>query len=279
MNPFQAAVLGVIQGLTEFLPVSSSGHLVIAQHLFGLKDPEVLFDVSVHIGTLVAVFIYFYRDLYAIAKALLQHAPELLRPRALGTAIDRDPDLKMAWLIVIGTIPTGIIGLLLHRIVDRLFGSILLAGAMLTVTGLLLFFTRWATGRPAGDRGGRLKNFQTVKALVIGTVQGIAIIPGISRSGSTIAAALFLGLERETAARYSFLLSIPAICGAALLTLKDVSAQNAPQLPVLLIGALTSCAVGYLALKFLVYIVKRGRLHYFAPYVLAAGLFALIYGA
>jgi len=274
MDPLHAVVLGAIQGLTEFLPVSSSGHLVIAQHLFGLKEPEILFDVGVHLGTLAAVFFYFRRDLAAILAALARYGGRLFDVGAMRTAMQTDADLRMAWLIIVGSVPTAVIGLLMKRVADRLFGSMLLAGCMLLITGVLLFLTRYAPDPEKADADGPL--FGSPKALAIGVVQGLAIMPGISRSGSTIAAALFLGLSRDTAARFSFLLSIPAILGAALLTARDVSGQTAGQLPVLLIGALTSCGVGYLSLKFLVYIVNRGRLHVFAPYVWIVGALAVV---
>ena len=273
MDPLHAVVLGAIQGLTEFLPVSSSGHLVIAQHLFGLKEPEILFDVGVHLGTLAAVLFYFRGDLAGILAALARYGGRLFNVGAMRSAMQTDADLRMAWLIIVGSLPTAVIGLLMKRVADRLFGSMLLAGGMLLVTGVLLFLTRFAPP-PQKPRAGE-PLFASPKAFAIGVVQGLAIMPGISRSGSTIAAALFLGLSRDTAARFSFLLSIPAIMGAALLTLKDVSGETAGQLPMLLIGALTSCVVGYLSLKFLVYIVKRGRLHVFAPYVWIVGALAV----
>jgi len=277
MDLLQAVVLGVIQGLTEFLPVSSSGHLVIAQHLFGLREPEILFDVGVHLGTLVAVLLYFRGEIGDILAAVVRCGGKLFNVSAMRAAMGRDADLKMAWLIVIGSVPTAVIGLLMQRVADRLFGSMLLAGCMLLVTGVLLFLTRFVSA--PGSTDGAEPLFSSPKALIIGTVQGLAILPGISRSGSTIAAALFLGLNRDVAARYSFLLSISAILGAALLTLKeDVTAQTASQLPVLLAGALTSCVVGYLSLKFLVYIVSRGSLHLFAPYAWIMGTLAVIIG-
>lgn len=274
MDLFQAVVLGAIQGLTEFLPVSSSGHLVISQHLFGLREPEILFDVGVHLGTLVAVLFYFRREIVGILAALVRCGVKLFDITTMRSAIEAEPELKMAWLIVVGSVPTAAIGLLMQKVADRLFGSMLLAGCMLLITGVLLFVTRFVP--PPGSRSENGALFSSPKALVIGVVQGLAIMPGISRSGSTIATALFLGLNRDVAARYSFLLSIPAILGAALLTLKDVTARDVSQLPALITGALTSCVVGYLSLKFLVYIVNRGRLHLFAPYVWAVGLIAVL---
>ncbi len=276
MEPFQAAVLGAVQGLTEFLPVSSSGHLVIAQHLFGLREPEILFDVGVHLGTLVAVLFYFRKDLGGILAALLRYGVKLFNVGAMRAAMKTDADLKMAWLIIVGSVPTAVIGLLMQKVADQLFGSMLLVGCMLLVTGGLLLLTRFAPAPQNSRQTGVL--FSSPKALAIGVVQGLAIMPGISRSGSTIAAALFLGLNRDMAARYSFLLSVPAILGAGLLMVKGVAALDASQLPVLLTGAMASCAVGYLSLEFLVYIVNRGRLFIFVPYVWIVGTLAIING-
>ena len=271
MDLFQAIILGVIQGLTEFLPVSSSGHLIIFQNLFGLNEPELFFDISVHVGTLAAIIIFFWKEIWAIIISLAHFIALALKKRISFSNVYKDKDAKLAVLIAIGSIPTGIIGILFHKIADTLFSSVVLVGFMLIVTGLLLWATRWVKK----DRK-NIDNFSAKDALIIGLVQGIAIIPGISRSGSTIAAGLFLGLNRETAARYSFLLSIPAILGAAVLSLNHLSAHILP-LKVTLFGAVTSCIVGYWALKLLVKIVKHGRIQIFAPYCWAIGVLALIW--
>ena len=273
MNSLQAAMLGIIQGITEFLPVSSSGHLVIFQHLFGLKEPELFFDISVHMGTLVAVIIFFRKEIQTIAVSLVRFSSLYFKKDVSFSYIYEDPNTKLAFLIVIGSIPTAILGLLFHRVADQLFSSAFIAGFMLIVTGCFLWSTRWIK-----KKSGNIDHFSIKAALTIGLVQGIAIMPGISRSGSTITAGLFLGLNRETAARYSFLLSIPAILGAEVLTLKDLSAHALFLDKVTLLGAVSSCIVGYCALKLLVYIVKQGRLHIFAPYCWIAGIMAVILG-
>jgi len=271
MQPLQAVILGAIQGLTEFLPISSSGHLVIFQHLFGIKDPEVLFDISLHLGTLVAVVIFFSKEIRGILGAVFHFFVGIFKKERSLTAAAEDMDIKLALLIVIGTIPTGILGLLFHNIVDRLFSSVFLVGLMLILTGALL----WVTTRTK-HAGHMIERFSIKDALIIGLMQGIAIIPGISRSGSTIAMGLLLGLERETAARYSFLLSIPAIMGAGILEFKDASTHTSVPLLPIFIGALSACIVGYGALKLLVFMVKQGRLHIFAPYCFLAGAVALL---
>ena len=273
MQPFEAIILGAVQGLTEFLPVSSSGHLVIFQYLFNLKEPEVLFNVGVHMGTLIAVIIFFRKDLHSIIASVFSFFNGILKKKVSFADATQDMDIKLALLIIVGTIPTGILGLFFHTIVDRIFSSVVLVGLMLIVTGLLLIITVWIK-----NNGKSIKRFSFKEALIIGLMQGISILPGISRSGSTIAVGLFMGLERETAARFSFLLSIPAIIGATILEFKDISTYPSAQIISMLIGAFTSCLVGYGALGSLLYIVKKGRLHFFAPYCFAAGVIALIIG-
>lgn len=265
--------MGVIQGLTEFLPVSSSGHLVIFQHLFNLKEPEVLFDVGVHMGTLVAVIVFFRKELYSIMASIFRFLKGILNQKVSFSDAAQDTDIKLALLIIAGTIPTGILGFYFHRIADRIFSSVVLVGLMLVVTGLLLLFTARIKNN---DK--HIERVSVKDALIIGLMQGISIIPGISRSGSTIAVGLFKGLERETSARFSFLLSIPAIIGAGILEFKDISTHPSAQLVTMLIGAAASCLVGYAALGSLVYIVKKGRLHFFAPYCFIAGIIALMVG-
>ena len=273
MQPFEAIILGAVQGLTEFLPVSSSGHLVIFQYLFDLKEPEVLFNVGVHMGTLIAVIIFFRKDIHGIIASVFHFFNGILKKKVSFGDAAQDTDIKLALLIAAGTLPTGILGLFFHTIVDRIFSSVVLVGLMLIVTGSLLIITAWIKNNVKS-----IKRFSIKNAMIIGLMQGISILPGISRSGSTISVGLFMGLEREISARFSFLLSIPAIIGATILEFKDISNYPSDQIISMLIGAFTSCLVGYGALGSLVFIVKKGRLHIFAPYCFAAGIFALIIG-
>jgi len=273
MQPIQAIMLGVIQGLTEFLPVSSSGHLVLLQNLFGLKEPEVLFDISLHVGTLIAVCIVFFPEILSILKTLLS-LPGLIKTSGSMKQLYQDNEpVRMATLIVLGSIPTAILGLLFHKVVDQLFGSIWIVGFMLIITGTLLWLTRRfrIKGRP-------LKGTTMKDALVIGLVQGLAIMPGISRSGSTISVALFMGINREVAGRYSFLLSIPAILGALVLSLGSPAMQTTVSGGMLLMGTLTAGIVGFGALKVLLHLVNQGRLHLFAPYCWLLGFVTIIVG-
>jgi undecaprenyl-diphosphatase len=272
MTIIQALVLGIVQGLTEFLPISSSGHLVLVQHLYGLREAELSFDVSVHVGTLAAVVLYFRQDILDILGGLMR---ALLGMLSHGTARDSDrPHVRLAALIVLGSVPTAAIGLALHGIADRLFASPLITGAMLLLTGALLFATRPNRHRRT-DAGRSLEALTIKDALVIGLVQGLAVMPGISRSGSTIATGILTGIRHETAARFSFLLSIPAVAGAALLVLKDALGQGGIDLPTCLLGGLTAMVVGYAALALLVFLVQKGRLYVFAPYCWVVGCIAI----
>lgn len=269
MTIIQAIVLGIIQGLTEFLPISSSGHLVIFQHLFGLKEPELIFDISVHVGTLVAVVLFFKKDIYEILKSIQQSLLLLIKDRKIN--FQTNPHLKFVWLIIVGSIPTGIIGLALKKKAEILFSSVAIVGLMLLITGLLLWITRWFNTKET-------KPLSMVHAIIIGVVQGIAIMPGISRSGSTISVGLYMGLSRETAAKFSFLLSIPAIVGAELLSIKDMLENPTSFDMTIIIGTIIAGLSGYAALKLLMYVVNKGHLYVFTPYCFLAGVIALWIG-
>jgi len=265
----ETLVLGIVQGLTEFLPVSSSGHLVLGQHLFGIKEPEVFFDVMLHLGTLGAVCVVFRREIWALIKEFFYLLSILFHKSALTAAWRERPVFKLLILILAGTIPTGIIGIVFKDTFESMFASTMTVGIALLVTGTILFLT----GRIAqGTRD--ITGFRVVDALIIGLVQGLAIIPGISRSGSTISTGLFLKLERELIARFSFLLSIPAILAALVLQVKDAG-QSAFSPLELFLGFLAALISGFLALVLLLKIVRSGRLHLFAYYCWLVGLVSL----
>jgi len=274
MNSTEAIILGIVQGLTEFLPVSSSGHLVLFQQLFGLKEAELFFDICLHLGTLLAVMVVFRKEIKNIIVALMRLVSATGTPETILQKIESDADLKMALLLVIGSIPTAVLGFLFRSIADRLFASAFIVGLMLMVTGLLLWLTRRSTSRNTPCGADRLT---LANAFIIGIVQGLAIIPGISRSGSTISIGLLLGIQRETAARYSFLLSIPAIVGAGLLSLKESFSRPDPAIGAAVLGAVASAVVGYGALISLLHVVKKGRLYFFAPYCWLAGILAIAF--
>ncbi|MFC1811325.1 undecaprenyl-diphosphate phosphatase [Thermodesulfobacteriota bacterium] len=272
MEPIQAITLGIIQGLTEFLPVSSSGHLVLLQNLFGFKEPELLLDISLHVGTLIAVCIVFFKEIRAILGALVR-LPGLIRiAGGLRPVFNDNEDVRIAVLILVGSIPTAILGFLFHKISNQIFGTVWIVGVMLMVTGTLLWLTRQlrSEGRP-------LLQVSMKDALIVGVIQGLAVLPGISRSGSTISVALLLGVDREVSGRYSFLLSIPAILGAMLLGFDSSITHNSVSGGIILLGTFFAGIVGYAALKILLHIIKQGQLYWFAPYCWLLGVGALIW--
>jgi undecaprenyl-diphosphatase len=260
MTFIEAILLGILQGATEFLPVSSSGHLVLAQHLIGdFKQPGVLFDVLLHVGTMIAVAIYFWHDLTGLVSSLWRR-DELAEKQRF-----------MVGLLVAGSVPTAVIGLLFKDFFISLFERPDIVCIMLLITGTLL----WAAER-LRRRQSSNKQMTFVDALVAGTVQGCAIIPGISRSGSTIAALLMRGIDGETAARFSFLLALPAVFGAAILSMKDIGQVNDSTLLPYIAGTLAALVTGLFCIHLLMGVVRRRRLHWFALYCWLAGGVGLI---
>jgi undecaprenyl-diphosphatase len=271
VSPFEAILLGVVQGLTEFLPISSSGHLVLFQHLLGFRQPEILFDVCLHVGTLAAICAVFFKDIVHIMATVLRLPAKSRMAGGLQNLYRTDEAVRMATLIVLGSLPTALLGLLFHQYAQRIFASVALVGVMLLITGSLLWFTRRITepGRP-------ILGLNAKDALLVGLAQGLAILPGISRSGATISAALYGGVDRETAGRYSFLLSIPAIVGALVLEADASISQTSIPVGIILIGTAAAAGIGYAALKFLLVVVRRGKMYRFAPYCWLAGAAALL---
>jgi len=257
-------LLGIVQGLTEFLPVSSSGHLVIFQKLTGINSPAILFDICVHVGTLMAVLLLFYKEILEMMTALIA-LPKSISKKSWQT-IKADTQLQMIFFIIVGTIPTGLMGLYLRKQADILFGSISLVGMMLIITGCFLLLTRFVQ---TGNR--TIKEMTVWDALFLGCIQGLAIIPGISRSGATITAALLIKMDRSVSGRFSFLLSIPSILGALILELKEPVGTPVFSYPMIFVASFVSFAVGYVALRILLNVVDKGRLYYFSPYCLAIG--------
>jgi len=263
-----AVILGCLQGFSEFLPISSSGHLVLAQAFFGLTEPELAFDLILHLGTLTAVFIFYRRPLGRLLRELQFLPRALIDPARLRALYRERPDFRFGLLIVAGSLPTALLGLFLKDLVTTRLGTVEAVGLALLATGLML-----ATLGRRGEAGRTSPNLRD--ALIIGVIQGIAVIPGLSRSGWTIGAGLWLGLERETAARYSFLLSVPAILGATLLELRGGlnSLHFAPG--GFLAGFLAAAVCGCLALAFLTRLLKTGRFPAFAWWCWAVGGAAL----
>lgn len=261
MEFLQSVILGVVQGLTEFLPVSSSGHLVLLQNIFGLHEPELLFDISVHVGTLMAVCVVFRQDILSILKTLVRLPTLINSSNTLRGLYTKNTDIRFIVLIAIGNIPTAILGLFFHQKADQIFGSAAIVGIMLLITGTVLWITRFR------KRPGRLiGEMNALDAICIGFIQGLAILPGISRSGATISIAIFLGLDRDLAGRYSFLMSVPAILGALMLNAAMSPFGNHIPMGFILSGAAAAIIVGYIALIILLKVVKQGRLYLFSPY-------------
>lgn len=257
MHALQALLLGIVQGLTEFLPVSSSGHLVLLQSWFGedfaFADAVVLFDLVLHLGTLLPVLIFYRNDILRLVASLLGR----------GEAASVRADRRFIGWILVATVPTGLAGVLLKDLFEQLFHSVEAVAVALLATGVLLFASGWAdrTGRPRRELDWKL-------ALVVGCAQALAITPGVSRSGSTISVALLLGVERSEAARFSFLMSVPAIAGAAVLQAKDGLSLAPAQWVPLALGFAASFGTGVLALGWLVRLVRGGRFYRFGFYVL-----------
>lgn len=264
MNIFQALILGIVQGLTEFLPVSSSAHLVIMQHYLGFKEPLLLFDVMLHTATLAALTVYFRKDIGKIILSLLR-----LREQSLEKRLNR----RIFYFIIIGTIPTVVLGLFLNQWTEIMFTSVVFTSFMLLSTGFLLWI-----GERKMNSGRGIEKMKTIDAFLIGIMQGIAIIPGISRSGATISSGLLRGIKKELAFRYSFLLSIPAIIGALALQLKETFArQTLSFYPLPWIGgALAAALIGYFSLVLFRKIILKRKLSIFAYYCWTVGIVLLI---
>jgi len=269
-----AILLGILQGLTEFLPISSSGHLVIAQDIFNIQEADLAFDVILHVGTLVAVLVYYWRDVLNLISEFFILIGDFIKGKKPRLLDHSRPYRVLMIMIIIATIPTAIIGLVFDDLFSRLFESADFVGYALIVTGILLWI---ANSMVSGRKN--IKNMTAWDAVTVGLVQGLAITPGISRSGSTIFAGLVRGLNRELATRFSFLLSIPAILGAVVLEGKDVfeSASTVHEVVPVLAGFIAAAVSGYLAIHFLISVLQKKKLNYFSYYCWALGLMTILY--
>ena len=274
MTLLEAIFLGILQGLTEFLPISSSGHLVLAQQFLGLKEPLVFFDVMLHVGTLAAVLVV-YRE--AIGKLAIGGVSTLGNSqfwRNPSAGFNASTELKFIWLILLGSIPTGVIAVLFKTELESFFDEVRLVSIMLILTGVILQLPRLRK-QGVGSSDASTIGLKTWHAPLIGIAQGCAITPGISRSGTTISLALFLGIPAKTAAEYSFLLSIPAILGAVALKIRDVGDTTIP-LYIVGAGMLAAFIVGYIALRLLLVVLNRGKFSLFSYYCIALGVVSLL---
>ena len=262
--------MGLIQGATEFLPVSSSAHLVIFQNIFGVKEPQLFLDVALHLGTLISTIIVLRDEILALAKGVIFFMLYQCSGRKRQLSAGQRAMARLSGLVCVSLIPTGLLGFFFRDQFERLFGSLLAVGIMLMLTGAILWMTR-RTGRGMKDSG----SISFADSLVIGVIQGLAIAPGISRSGSTISFGLFRKLQKSCAFSFSFLISIPAIAGAMILEWETPDLPSGELLRVCA-GTLTAAVTGYLSLRFLRTMVQRGRLHFFSPYCWAAGVAAVV---
>lgn len=273
----RAILLGIVQGLTEFLPISSSAHLIIVPWLFGWKPFGLSFDVATHLGTLAAVFVFFRRDLYEMALGVLSGWRSVLRGR-----LPEDEMGRLGLFIVAATIPAAVAGLLLESMVDEYFHQDPISATAMVVLALLLIgmglllgiADRYGQRQPG--RGLRQIGFRT--AIFVGLAQMLAIVPGASRSGSTITAGLFAGLERATAARFSFLLGVPIILGAGTKEMVDLAREGIPagERGVFIAGVLTAAVVGYAAIAGLIRFLQNHSTDVFVVYRLALGVTLLV---
>ena len=266
MTILQAIILGFVQGATEFIPVSSSGHLVLVPWLLGWPAPGLLFDTMVHWGTLVAIVAYFRRDWWVMIGAWV---------RGWAHRDWSDPNARLAWLLVIGSIPAAVLGLLLENWFESLFGEPGWVAFFLVVTAAILVVSEWLSR--AGQKRS-LTDLRWTDALFIGVGQAVAIAPGISRSGATMSAGLVRGLDRPAAARFSFLLATPAILGAGLLQMVKAASTPDPttQLGAVVVGFVVALVSGYAAVWGLLRYLQRGKLTIFAAYCLWVGISCLI---
>lgn len=269
MNLLEAIILGLVQGLTEFLPVSSSGHLVLFGSLLGINEPTIAFEVLLHLGTLIAIFVVFWSDIVGLWRGFIKLVSQ---PRKIKQLIRDDSECRIIYLLVLATIPTVIVGLLFKDWITQLFYSPVFTGFMLLITGSILFIS---------DRISREKKSMGAMTdqdgLAIGLGQALAILPGISRSGTTIACALLRGVKREQAARFSFLLSIPAVLGSQVLALEELFVAQSVTTPfsILAIGTAVAAISGYFAIKLLLEFVRKGKLVVFSYYTWFVGLLVI----
>lgn len=265
MELIKAFILGIVQGLTEFLPISSSGHLVIGSAILDFHEPGIAFEVFLHCGTLAAVILVFRKELLLMMRSLFVSAEARKQ--------DSNLELYFHWNlnIIVATLPAVAVGLLLKDGIDSIFDNILITFCMLAVTGITMIMTRFINEKGTVITWSR--------ALCIGIAQALAIMPGLSRSGSTIFAGMLLGVNRETAARFSFIMSIPAILGAVVLHLADLIASppSTDQFLAILVGTAASTVSGYYAIVLLMRIVRRGKLEWFGYYCLLVASFGLFW--
>lgn len=263
---FQAIILGIIQGLTEFLPVSSTAHLILAPWFFGWHDPGLLFDVVLHLGTLTGIIAFFYKDFYMIIHGMVSNYKDSMGKLSI--------EGRFGWYIIIGTVPAGVAGLAFKDKIETIFRSPHLIAVTLILFGIILW---WAETK--GRKMRKSHHLNIVDAIIIGIAQAIALIPGVSRSGITITAGLFRNLDRETSARFAFLLSTPIILAGGLLSLLDVYKEGLSSGSIwpLLAGFAASAISGFFAIKYLLLYLSRRKVNVFVYYRIVLGIVILLF--
>jgi len=268
---WQGVVLGIIQGATEFIPVSSSGHLALAQNLFrGFEQPGLLFDVGLHVATSLAVVVYFYKDILGLLK---RNADNEVAEKMSGSGELTPINWKLVWVMALAMVPTGIIGFLLKDIVEDSFEQPMFVAMFLVITGLFLYIADLVAKKNEGELKDKDPGIRQV--IVIGIAQGLAVFPGISRSGATISAGIFTGVRGDYATRFSFLLSVPAVlCASALSVVRhraEILNFQAWEILVYLAGMTCAFVVGYFSIKLVFTVVRSFSLRWFGMYCLVVG--------
>lgn len=287
MSLIESIILGVIQGIAEFLPISSSGHLAIFKKIFGLSDVGLTYDILLHAGTLIAVFVVYWKDIWELIKEGCGIIADFFRNIGrffgnLGKDKKKDylkvintPYRKFVMLIIVSTIPTGLMGLVFKSVFNLDSPAVIIPGIGLLITGLMLFIV---DELPAGNKTPKEMTYKN--AAILGIAQGIATLPGISRSGTTLTVGVLNGLDRKFAVKYSFIMSIPAILGACVLDLKDLFAPenslSGTELTYYLIGAAVACVVGFICIKTLLILYKNRKMKYFSYYCFVVGIIAIV---
>lgn len=288
MNLIEAIFMGILQGITEFLPVSSSGHLAILKNLIGLKDVGLAFDILLHVGTLIAVFVAFWKDIVELivngfgilgdwsvnAARFLKNLTVKEKDKKLEyKKVLKTPYRRFVMLVIVSSIPTAIMGILFNDSIENMGKVLLIPGICLLITGVLLLI---ADRLPSGTDDAETASYK--KSFVIGVCQGFATLPGISRSGTTITACLASGFKKEFAVKYSFIMSIPVIMGAAVLEIPDLASESlkASEIANYIVGMAFAAVVGYICIKTMLKIVKDKKFFGFSIYCFIMGIFAII---
>lgn len=272
MHFLSSVFLGLIQGVSEFLPISSSGHLSLFQHFLGLEDVGLFFDVLLHLGTLIAIFVYYWKDIVGLIKEFFSLIATVASPKKRKKMGKLNPQARMILMIIVGTLPLVVVLPVKDRI-ESLYGNTIFVGFALLVTGCILFFSdRMAKGKKTA------KTASMLDALLVGVGQALAVVPGLSRSGTTISAGMMRGFSRKFAVRYSFLMSIPAVLGANIISIGDAVADGIPagMLPGYIVGTIIAAVSGYFAIRLVNTLADKGKFGNFAFYCWGIGAAALV---